>query len=272
MGARERLNWRHAPFEVPKRIVKSWREAGARHRAAYEAWSQAASRLDAAARAGLTDPIDGAVKSKIAAAIGAAKAAFVKDAAKLATRQSSQKVLEALVPVVPGLVGGSADLTGSNGTLTKLHSLVKPGDFAGQLHPLRRARARHGGGHERARAAWRHRALWRHLPRVLRLLPALDQAVGADGAAGDLRHDARLDRARRGRPDPPAGRAAGGAPRHAQSQRDAPGRLGRMRRVLGDRVALSQDAVDPRADPPGRPAAPRRRTARRTCRPRAPMC
>ena len=59
------------------------------------------------------------------------KASFAKDAAKLATRQSSQKVLEALVPVVPGLVGGSADLTGSNGTLTKLHSLVKPGDFAG---------------------------------------------------------------------------------------------------------------------------------------------
>jgi transketolase len=131
MGARARLDWRHAPFEVPKRIVKSWREAGARHRAAYDAWSKAASRLDAASRAGLTDPIDEEVKGKIGAAIGAAKAAFVKDGAKLATRQSSQKVLEALVPVVPGLVGGSADLTGSNGTLTKLHSLVKPGDFAG---------------------------------------------------------------------------------------------------------------------------------------------
>ena len=93
--------------------------------------SQAASRLDASARAGLTDPIDGAVKTKIEAAIGATKAAFAQERAKLATRQSSQKVLEALVPVVPGLVGGSADLTGSNGTLTKLHSLVKPGDFAG---------------------------------------------------------------------------------------------------------------------------------------------
>ncbi len=131
MGARERLNWRHAPFEVPKRIIKAWREAGVSHRAAYEAWSQAASRLDASARAGLTDPIDGAVKTKIAAAIGATKAAFAQERAKLATRQSSQKVLEAMVPVVPGLVGGSADLTGSNGTLTKLHSLVKPGDFAG---------------------------------------------------------------------------------------------------------------------------------------------
>ena len=40
-------------------------------------------------------------------------------------------MLEKLLPVVPGLIGGSADLTGSNGTLTKLHSIVKPGDFAG---------------------------------------------------------------------------------------------------------------------------------------------
>ncbi len=69
--------------------------------------------------------------SKIEAAISAAKSAFSQEGAKLATRQSSQKVLEKLVPIVPGLVGGSADLTGSNGTLTKLHSLIKPGEFGG---------------------------------------------------------------------------------------------------------------------------------------------
>ena len=68
---------------------------------------------------------------KIAAAVTALKADFSRDAAKLATRQSSQKVLEKLLPVVPGLIGGSADLTGSNGTLTKLHTIVKPGDFSG---------------------------------------------------------------------------------------------------------------------------------------------
>jgi transketolase len=130
-GARERLNWHYAPFEVPEHILASWREAGARHRAAYEAWSKDASRLDHSARAGLTDPIDAGVKSKIEAAIAAAKSAFSQEGAKLATRQSSQKVLEKLVPVVPGLVGGSADLTGSNGTVTKLHSLVKPREFGG---------------------------------------------------------------------------------------------------------------------------------------------
>jgi transketolase len=130
-GAREKLGWEHPPFDVPKPVLAAWRAAGTRHRAAYEAWSQAAKRLDAQARAVLTDPIDAKVEGAIAAAITAIKSDFIREGAKLATRQSSQKVLEKLVPVVPGLIGGSADLTGSNGTLTKLHSIVKPGDFGG---------------------------------------------------------------------------------------------------------------------------------------------
>jgi transketolase len=130
-GAREKLPWRHLPFEVPKPILVAWRAAGTRHRGAYEAWAQGAKRLDVSARARLTDPIDETVKAAIAAAIGAIKSDFTREGAKLATRQSSQKVLERLMPVVPGLIGGSADLTGSNGTLTKLHSVVKPGDFSG---------------------------------------------------------------------------------------------------------------------------------------------
>jgi transketolase len=130
-AARERLGWRHAPFEVPKPILASWRAAGSRHAVTYERWQSAVKLLDAAAREHLTDPIDATVRVKIAAAVNALKADFSRDAAKLATRQSSQKVLEKLVPVVPGLIGGSADLTGSNGTLTKLHTVVKPGDFSG---------------------------------------------------------------------------------------------------------------------------------------------
>jgi transketolase len=130
-GAREKLHWRHPPFEVPKPILAAWRAAGTRHRGAHEAWAQGAKRLDVSARARLTDPIDETVKAAIAAAIGAIKSDFTREGAKLATRQSSQKVLERLMPVVPGLIGGSADLTGSNGTLTKLHSVVKPGDFSG---------------------------------------------------------------------------------------------------------------------------------------------
>jgi transketolase len=130
-GAREKLGWRHAPFELPKPVLASWRAAGSRHKGAFETWEKAAKRLDGEARAHLTDPVDTKVKAAIAEAIASVKAEFSKDAAKLATRQSSQKVLEKLLPVVPGLIGGSADLTGSNGTLTKQSVVIKPGQFAG---------------------------------------------------------------------------------------------------------------------------------------------
>ena len=144
-GAREKLGWRHQPFEVPKPILASWRAIGSRHRAAYETWSAATKRLEPSARAALTDPIEGKVKAAIAGAIVAVKSDFAKEGAKLATRQSSQKVLENLLPVVRGLIGGSADLTGSNGTLTELHTVVKPGDFSGNYI--------HYGGREHAMAA-----------------------------------------------------------------------------------------------------------------------
>jgi transketolase len=130
-GAREKLGWPYAPFEVPKPVLASWRAAGARHRAAYEKWTEAAGRLDAATRAALVDPIDGKVAEDISRAVAGLKTDFAAEGAKLATRQSSQKVLEKLMPVIPVLIGGSADLTGSVGTLTKLHTIVKPGDFAG---------------------------------------------------------------------------------------------------------------------------------------------
>jgi transketolase len=130
-GAREKLDWRHKPFDVPKPILAGWREVGSRHRAAYEAWTQAAKRLDAPARAALTDPVDDQVKATIMSVIAAVKSEFARDGVKLATRQSSQKVLETLLPVVPGLIGGSADLTGSNGTFTIRSIVIKPGNFAG---------------------------------------------------------------------------------------------------------------------------------------------
>ena len=130
-GARERLGWSHPPFEVPEQVLSAWRAAGQSHRSTYEKWTEAANRLDAASRKHLVDPIDTEVAEAIAMAVSAIKTDFAAEGAKLATRQSSQKVLERLVPIVPGLIGGSADLTGSVGTLTKQHGIVEPSDFGG---------------------------------------------------------------------------------------------------------------------------------------------
>ncbi len=131
-ATREKLGWPHAPFEVPADVLAAWRAAGSRGGAARQAWETRAGRVPAGT---LTDPIGKDGLARVAATIAAVKKQFADEKPKLATRQSSQKVLEALVPVVPGLLGGSADLTGSNGTRTKHHTSVSRSDFkANYMH------------------------------------------------------------------------------------------------------------------------------------------
>ena len=130
-ATRTELGWPHEPFVVPEEVLASWRAVGARGDQARKAWESAAGKLDAAERGRLGDPVDAAAAAAIAKAASEIKGEFAAETPKLATRVSSQKVLEKLVPVVPGIIGGSADLTGSNGTLTSHHSFVEPGDFAG---------------------------------------------------------------------------------------------------------------------------------------------
>jgi transketolase len=131
-GAREKLGWAHPAFEVPTDVLAAWRAAGERGAAQRKAWELRAAKI---APSVLRDPIDKQTAEAIKAAVAEIKSEFVASPPKLATRQSSQKVLEKLVPAVPALMGGSADLTGSNGTRTKHHTAVTSANFAGNyLH------------------------------------------------------------------------------------------------------------------------------------------
>ena len=126
-GTREKLGWPHAAFEVPEAVASAWRAVGAKGKSVREAWEK---RAGGKAKL-LADPITGDAAKAMADAISAIKTEFGTTQPKLATRQSSQKVLEALMPAVPALLGGSADLTGSNLTRTKHHTSVTPGKFEG---------------------------------------------------------------------------------------------------------------------------------------------
>ncbi len=128
-AARKQLGWEHSPFVVPEDILGPWRTAGSRGVEAHAQWEKRAAKLDAATRGRLGDPIDSDAKTAIAEAAAEIKAKYAAEKPKLATRVSSQQVLEKLLPVTPGLMGGSADLTGSVGTKTALHKPVKAGAF-----------------------------------------------------------------------------------------------------------------------------------------------
>ncbi len=129
-GARENLKWSYPPFEIPEPVLLAWRavgQRGAKERAAWKArvaQSEAATALSSAAGA--------ARQAAVASAIARAKTAFAGDETKRATRVWSQMTLEGLIPVLPELIGGSADLTGSNGTRTKsAHTPIAKGSFSG---------------------------------------------------------------------------------------------------------------------------------------------
>ncbi len=131
-GAREKIGWTSAPFEIPGDILSSWRSAGKRGQSARAAWEKRTAGLD---RSLLADPITPAVANGIKRAVLDLKVKFGTEKPKLATRESSAKVLEALLPVCPALILGSADLTGSNGTKTAHYKPVSPADFgANYIH------------------------------------------------------------------------------------------------------------------------------------------
>ncbi len=251
-GAREKLGWSAAPFEVPLDVLDSWRGLGARGAKEHAAWSARLAKATPEARSAIEKPAAKSRTKAIVSALDAAKTAFAADTNKRATRVWSQMCLEHLIPVVPEMIGGSADLTPSNGTRTKHHTDVAPGNFAGIVHSLRCARAWHGGSNERPRLAWRHHSVWRHVPRFHRLLPAVDPVVGAHGAARRLCDDARLHRSRRRRPDAPAGRTSGEPSRDPEPAGTAPRRRHRDGGVLGACIERDRQANDPGSDAAGR--------------------
>jgi transketolase len=127
-AVRENLDWPYQPFDVPDHILSAWRAVGARGAKVHAEWTKRLSAANGDTKALINGrKIDEAVS----AAIAEAKTAFAADTAKRATRVWSQLTLERLVPALPELIGGSADLTGSNGTKTKHHTSITPEDFAG---------------------------------------------------------------------------------------------------------------------------------------------
>jgi transketolase len=127
-ATREKLGWPYAAFEIPPDILSSWRAIGKRGAKVNADWKKAASAASPEAKA-LIHGRD--ATQAVAAAIAEAKNGIASDTAKRATRVWSQLTLERLVPALPELIGGSADLTGSNGTRTKHHTSIAPGSFAG---------------------------------------------------------------------------------------------------------------------------------------------
>ncbi len=128
-AARKQLGWDYPPFEVPEAVYADWRAIAARGAEARAAWE---ARLAASPRAAeFNAALDGSARNGLADAMAAYKAQLVADQPKVATRKASQMALEVVNATVPTMVGGSADLTGSNNTKTGGMNAVTREDYSG---------------------------------------------------------------------------------------------------------------------------------------------
>ena len=112
---RKKLKWNYKPFEIPKNIMNEWKKIG-------EKASQRSKKNK--------------IKSKniskiVSKIIKEEKKNYIKSMEIMATRKSSQKILDSLTKKIPELIGGSADLSGSNNTKTDSHKIIKPKNFDG---------------------------------------------------------------------------------------------------------------------------------------------
>jgi len=130
-ATRKNLDWRPPPFEIPEPISAAWREVGGRLAETRQEWR---ARLDASPeKARFLATIEGEVPtSALDTALASHKKKLAEDRPSWATRKASQAALGVFTEAVPDLVGGSADLTGSNLTRTKALETLTPDQPAGR--------------------------------------------------------------------------------------------------------------------------------------------
>jgi len=133
-GARERLGWPEPAFIIPAEVREMWRSAGAAGAAAHQAWRERLNAAPGPRRSEFERRLRGELpKGELTAAVRSVKEKLAATPKEVATRAASETALEALTPAVPEMIGGSADLTGSNNTKPKGMTVLSAADYSGRF-------------------------------------------------------------------------------------------------------------------------------------------
>jgi len=133
-GARERLGWSEVAFEIPADVRDLWHRAGRAGKASRQAWRDRLNVAAPARRAEFERRMRGELPNeKLAGAVRAVKEKLATAPKEIATRVASEGALDDLTGVVPEMVGGSADLTGSNNTRPKGMVALTASDYGGRF-------------------------------------------------------------------------------------------------------------------------------------------
>jgi transketolase len=133
-AARKTLGWGEPPFVVPADVSEAWRQAGLRSQSTHAAWKKRVAALAPDQRAEFERRLRGdAGQSRLGATVRELKQKLAASPQEVATRRASEIALESLVPALPELVAGSADLTGSNNTRPKGMAALSATDYSGRF-------------------------------------------------------------------------------------------------------------------------------------------
>lgn len=132
-ATRQALNWPYPPFDVPDALLTQWRHAvQKRGQAAYQSWQTSLAALEPNKRETLQASFSRVWPETWQKSLNTLKEEFLTQRPALATRQSSGKTLDVLTAALPDLVGGSADLSGSNKTQPAALPLFSPANYGGR--------------------------------------------------------------------------------------------------------------------------------------------
>jgi transketolase len=120
---RKKLQWQHKPFDIPKELLSQWRKIGQQGSIKEKKWNKIYQKNKSQINKILNQNFSREIKKE--------KLNATQEIKPLASRKASEKTLIALTSKENSLIGGSADLAGSNNTKTKTQKIIEPGKFAG---------------------------------------------------------------------------------------------------------------------------------------------
>ena len=120
---RKKLKWNYEPFKIPEKILEEWKKIGNKGTKEEIKWKKTYNRKK--------NLIEKTFSNNFNKIFEIEKQNVINNLETIATRKSSEKILSKLVEKNKTLIGGSADLSGSNNTKTKNHKIIKPGNFTG---------------------------------------------------------------------------------------------------------------------------------------------
>ena len=120
---RKKLKWNYKPFEIPEEVLKDWKKIGYKGKKNEEKWNKKYKKIKS--------KINKVFNSELKKIFKREKNKSIQNLESIATRKSSEKILNEIVKENKLIIGGSADLAGSNNTKTKNHRPIKKNDFKG---------------------------------------------------------------------------------------------------------------------------------------------